>query len=467
MDKALQLHQQALDLAAGTAERRAALEELGSDHLSIYHADEALAAFQEARGLTEPGDLEERARLAERIGRTAVRWGAFRSRPEPGGIERIVQEGLDDTTDEALRASLLVIRADADTFWYSVELPDPVPTQQRVVWAEEALAIAERLDDATLISRAATVLARLYQDQRSYRASREMSLRQLDLIDRIGSRDVKAEILGESAGSVLAAGETERAFQLARDGYDLARETSDHQLMHTSGALLRAGYRAGRWTEILPVVEVHLGAFAHESDVACSEVQTGPALGALLFANLGERDRADELAGMVAGTRSPRVTGILACYDVAVGHPERAVDRLQRVDKTQRRQTPSLDVVLARLVALMALGNWGAVTKLLPLARDLIEADAIVGPSADLAEGLALRVEGDQAQSLTLLRAAAAAFERIRAPFEAARALEALAGAAEPSEARAALESALATYGGLNARPHIARVSEALRDRQH
>jgi AAA ATPase-like protein/adenylate/guanylate cyclase family protein len=463
VEKALQVHQQALDLAAGTAERRTALEELGSDHLLIYHADEALAAFQEARDLAEPEDHEARARLAERIGRTAVRWGAFRSSPEPGGIERIVQDGLDNTTDEALRASLLVIRANADTFWYSVELPDPVPTHQRVAWAEEALAIAERLDDPTLISRAATVLAQLYEGQRSYRASREMSLRQLGLIDRIGSRDVKAQILGESARDVLAAGETERAFQLARDGYDLARETSDHQLMHTSDALLRAGYQAGRWTEILPVVEVHLGAFAHESDVACPDVQSGPALGALLFANLGERDRAHELAGMVASTRNLQVAAILACYDVAVGHPERGVDRLRRVEKTQRQQTPALDVVLARLVALVALEDWAALTKLLPLARDLVDADAIVGPSADLAEGLALRVEGDQAQRLTLLRAAAEGFERIRAPFEEARALEALAGVAEPSEARPALESALATYERLNASPHIARVSEALR----
>jgi hypothetical protein len=463
VEKALQVHQQALDLAAGTAERRTALEELGSDHLLIYHADEALAAFQEARDLAEPDDHEARARLAERIGRTAVRWGGFRSSPEPGGIERIVQEGLDDTTDEALRASLLVIRADADTFWYSVGLPDPVPTQQRVAWAEEALAIAEHVDDPTLISRAATVLARLYQDQRSYRASREMSLRQLDLIDRIGSRDVKAEILSESSGSVLAAGETERSYKLARDGYDLAREMSDHQLMHESAPLLRAGYRAGRWTEILPVLEVHLGAFAHESDVACSEVQTGPALGALLFANLGERDRADELAAMVAGTRSPRVTGILACYDVAVGHPERAVDRLQRAEKTQRQQAPAPDVLLARLVALVALEDWPALTELLSLARNVLESDAIVGPSADEVEGLKRQAEGDEANALTLLRAAAAGFERIRAPFEAARALEALAGAAEPSEARPALESALATYERLNARPHILRVSQALR----
>jgi tetratricopeptide (TPR) repeat protein len=466
VDKALQLHQQALDLAVGTAERRGALEELGGDHLSIFHADDALAAFQEARDLAEPSDLEERARLAERIGRTATRWGAFRSKPEPGRIERIVEEGLDGTTDEALRASLLVIRANADTFWYSVELPDPVPTEQRVAWAEEALAIAERLDDPTLISRAATVLGRIYYDQRSYRASREMSLRQLDLIDRLASPDVKAEVLGESSNTALDAGETERAYKLAQDAYDLAREMSDHQLMHTSAPLLRAGYRAGRWTEILPVVEVHLAAFAQESDVACPEVQTGPALGALLLANVGERDRGHELAGLVAGTTSPQVTAILACYDVAVGHPERGADRLRRVEKQQRLQIPELGVVLARLVALVALEDWAAVRELLPRARDLVDADAIVGPSADLAEGLALRAEGDQAQSLPLLRAAAAGFERIRAPFEAARALEVLAGAAEPSEARPALESALATYERLNARPHIARVNEALRNHQ-
>jgi class 3 adenylate cyclase len=463
VDKALQLHQQALDLSAGTAERRAALDELGSDHLSIYHADEALAAFQEARDLTEPGDLDERARLAERIGRTAVRWGAFRSRPEPGGIERIVQEGLDDTTDEALRASLLVIRSDGDTFWHSVEQPDPVPTQQRVAWGKEALVIAERLDDPTLISRAAAVLARLYYEERSFRAAREMSLRQLDLIDRIASPDVKASILGESSANVLAAGETDRAYSLADHAYDLAREMSDHELMHASAPLLRAGYRGGRWAEILPVVEVHLDAFSRESDVACPEVQTGPALGAVLFANLGDRARADELAGLVSGTRSLQVTGYLAGYDVAVSDAERALDRLRGVEGTRRERPPLFEVVLPRLIALVGLQDWAAVTQLLPLTRDLVDADAMVAPWADLAEGLALQAAGDQAHAGALLRAAAAGFERIGAPLEAAQAREALARSVEPSERRAALESALATYEELNARPHVARVSEALR----
>ncbi len=47
---------------------------------------------------------------------------------------------------------------------------------------------------------------------------------------------------------------------------------------------------------------------------------------------------------------------------------------------------------------------------------------------------------------------------------EAARARESLARVAEPHEARVALESAAATYQELNARPHLARVTEALRD---
>ncbi len=118
-----------------------------------------------------------------------------------------------------------------------------------------------------------------------------------------GDLEERARSRAGSNGSSRRA--STRAYKLARDGYDLARETSDPQLMHTSGALLRVGYRAGRWTEILPVVEVHLGAFAHESDVACPEVQTGPALGAFLFANLGERDRADELTRHGRGHPKP------------------------------------------------------------------------------------------------------------------------------------------------------------------
>jgi hypothetical protein len=121
-------------------------------------------------------------------------------------------------------------------------------------------------------------------------------------------------------------------------------------------------------------------------------------------------------------------------------------------------------VVLPRLIARVALEDWTAVAELLPRAREIVEADAIVGPTADQAEGLAGSMEADRAPSLALLRAAVTAFDRIQAPFEAASARESLARVAEPQEARVALESAAATYQELNARPHLARVTEALRD---
>ena len=48
VDKAIALHEQALELAADAAERAPALEELADDHEAMFHMSEAVATYFEA-----------------------------------------------------------------------------------------------------------------------------------------------------------------------------------------------------------------------------------------------------------------------------------------------------------------------------------------------------------------------------------------------------------------------------------
>ena len=70
--------------------------------------------------------------------------------------------------------------------------------------------------------------------------------------------------------------------------------------------------------------------------------------------------------------------------------------------------------------------------------------------------------QGRTDEAASLLREAVGEFERLGAPFEAARARESLALVAPAAEASTALDAARETYEQLGARPHAARVHALL-----
>jgi class 3 adenylate cyclase/tetratricopeptide (TPR) repeat protein len=471
--KAIELHGQALELARTDGERARALEELGDDNGSIFHGDEALAAYLDARArLPEgPAGREDRVRLAEKIGRACARWGAFRNAPDPAAMEAIVEQGLAEATSDEARGSLLTVRALAASFWASVERPDPIPLEDRLAWAEEAVAIAERLDDPKLFSRAVFALSSVHWRAGHYREALAGNLRQLEVLDRIPSPEFQSSVLAEIASDLIeTAGDAARGYDMARRAFELARELSDHELMHGSGPLLRAAYWLGRWSEIPALLELHLAAFAREASVTCPEVRSGPAIGALFHANRGNFDRARELAdligpsGKAGGARRSGsfVGGILARYAVAAGEPKEALAMTEWMvasgDRIRIR-----DASVARLEALCALRDWPAVSALLPVLRAGVEGEAALGPLADRAEGLALADAGRRDEAIAALRNSAGGFESLKAPFEAARTNEALGALLPPAEREAVLASALAVYEELGAEPHAERVRGALR----
>ena len=468
--KAIELHEAALAVVASDDERATALEELGDDHFGLYHCDEALAAFRECLALSgAPAERERRARLATKIGRTCARWGAFRVKPDPAWAEAVVAQGQEEAETDESRTSLQVIRANAHVYWYAAGQLDPVPLATRIAWAEEALETAERLDDAMLLTRAISVLSVLYRRRGSFRDSMAVFERLLDLLDRQPSRDVQAGTLSALADDALTiGGQTDRSVELARRGYELARGTSDHELMHCTSPLLRILFAAGHWSEIPEVIDAHLGAYAREGEMACPDVQMGPPFAARFYAERGDVDAMEAAKQLVradlAPARSSRVvtplTTTLAELAVASGRPDEALALIAPiVDAAGPAELR--DMAPAMIEALVALGRWDELGAFVDRVQPLANETPLLEPLIARAEGSARRSKGDAAGAASALRTAIEGFQRIKYPFELARTQEQLAPLADREESRELMDAALATYEALGAVPHAARVRSA------
>ncbi len=475
LTKAVELHQAALDLAASDEERATVLEELGDDNFGMYHCDEALAALRESLALSVGLDgRERRVRLATKIGRTCARWGAFRTKPDPAWVEGIIERGLDEAESEESRTSLLILRANANVYWHVSERDDPIPLETRIAWAEEALDVAGRMNDPMLLTRAVSVLAALLWRTGSFRASLEVTLPLLEVVDELPSRDVQAGTLSILSDDLLnTAGETDRAVDLALRAYELARGTSDHELMHTTAPLLRTLFWAGRWSEVPDVIDAHLASFAREGGMSCPEVQFGPPFAARFYTETGDAERARFAAGLVrhdlatergAMTSARTMNAVadeLAYYALAVDRPEEALALTASAGEGDR-PGELRNVARTRIEALVALGRWNDLDAFIGRVKSLVDEMPLLIPVIDRALGMALCAKGQRGPAIDALRSAVSGFERLKSPFEVARTQEAIVDLVEPAEARALLEAAVSIYDTLGAAPHAARVRSAL-----
>ena len=86
---------------------------------------------------------------------------------------------------------------------------------------------------------------------------------------------------------------------------------------------------------------------------------------------------------------------------------------------------------------------------------------AVVTPTCDRAEGLARAAVGDTRTAQALLTRAAAGFDRMSVPLQAARSTECLARVC-PDDAEELLRTALQSYASLGAKRDAARAESAL-----
>jgi class 3 adenylate cyclase/tetratricopeptide (TPR) repeat protein len=427
--KAVELHEQAVALAAGDRERLRALEELGQDHDSAYHGDDAQRVYSAALEIARRSDLPaDRARLCSRLAEMMTASpGAFKHSPDPDTVEALVAEGLAHSVDDEITGHLRVAYGHAARLYQGSEpfgqghKADPEPIEKRIAAVEKARATGERLNNFQLLWFANLALGLLYGIAGKYEANLKLALQDLELVDRLGSRISQGDAVRIAAVAVMTIGGSyEEGLQLAKRSLDLSRDTNPHQVMHGTSPVMEALYELGRWDEIPPILDEHLKAFVLDPAVECVFVRDGPIIGAVVAATSGDIDRARHLADMIGDPMADleRASAWQARLEVVLGRPQNA-RHISGVKALQGRTYGPLHA-RALLEALIALEDWDALERFIPVARGGVPGLAALAPCCERAEALLARARGDGVK-------ASAAFERALAGFEALNARAELA----------------------------------------
>lgn len=464
VEKALALHQQALDLAHHDAERGVVYENLGDDHEALFHMDEAVDNYFSAVATARAAGIGAAAvgRLAAKIGMSSQRWGAFKQPPPMDAIRELVDEALTGPVTDSTRAELLIARASMTrrvgvrSSYEPFGAEDRPLLPQAIAAAEQGLAIARKLDDAGLQFRAYVVLNMLYGQMGDIERYHETIERQVELVDRLPTRREQANVLDDVASMRAEAGRYAEALENAERGFELTEQLSAHERMHNSFSLMQAADALGHWDRVVEVLEWHAQAAAAEGSVTCPNVRGGGPLGAAVLVRRGEMDRAlalvpVDLKALARDTLFDRA--LVARYAALVGATEFANELTDSIS-AQDERLRFADGLEPFVEALVILGRDEQLEQFLPTLRRHAQVRPILEPIADRSEAELALKRGEHDRARELLQRALGRLEDMAVPFEAARTRELLAGLAPPEEARRMLDDALETYVQLGARPY-------------
>ena len=437
--RGLEFHQAALELAIDDGERASAYEELGDDHGWSYHGDPSVEAWTAALEFRRTlGDDEACARICLKAARhCAIYWGGFADRPTGETIDRFVDEGLARSQEPLTRAWLLAIRAHASGSYTALGRADPQPHESRIAAAEEAAAIAAQIGNGDVQALATRSLGGLYlgagRPDRSL-ASAEDQLAMMERVVALRDRLVHTSLA--LARIMDIGGDFERALALAQDTKERASHESAHERMHATYFVMAPLYRLGRWSEIVPLIDEHLAAFAEETvDMNCPFTRGGPAVGALVLERLGNHEAARDAASRIVPNdkRPGLVEAWMAERALLNGRPGEAREIAERTLAFGRGasvEEPPYE--LAVLVeALAALEDWPALAAVLPAARGQAAYLAWLAPAIDRAEAARLAAEGDVEGARAALDRALATYRHLGMEAEVVMTQERLAGLAE------------------------------------
>jgi len=461
--KALDLHQEALRLSLGDAERALALEAIGDDHEGAFHGDDAIPAWEGALAALEhnPDARQDRIRLIVKCAKmTCIRWGGFKVVPPTRQVDDYIDAGLAAGPEARDRGWLLAMRAYCNTRKGDSREIDVMPLTERTRAGEEAARIGRELGDIDLQVLAARALSGLYITQGSYARAMEFTRQEHALVDRVAaSRDRALGLFWLAVRYMDIEGRYQEGLDLAQRSYQLAKQLAPHDVLHATYALLYGNASLGRWQLIDALHEEHLKGFREETDMSCPFVRGGLLISAAVLAHRGDPGRARETAELVPmNWDAPALPEALHGFVLlALGDAAAARQEAERILAAKRRLTyeeAPLEAVLM-LDALVALHDAEGLRAFLPAVEQMREAVAVLAPASDRALGALRLWEGNSAGARLSLERALAEYERLGNPFEAARTRELLAEALPADERTPVLDAALRQYEQLGATPSV------------
>ena len=472
IDKAIELHEQALELAADDSERATVFEAIGDDHEALFHMDEALAAYLSAVEARQQSgdDAEMVARVVAKIAALARRWGAFRQVPDHALIYNLVHGSLDREISDRTRAELLIGSGMISKSGTQTTSRTPLASEDKALLpghiadVEAGLALARELDDSALLYRAYEVLSLLYWHAGEVDKYRDVNERQFELLSRLPSRRDRVDVLTSYAASRMDTGDYLPALAIGEQAFEESDGLSLHERMHATFDIMWAASTAGDWDRALAVWPWHLEAANSEPDVNCPNVRGGPPLGATLLMWRGETERALELVPLPAEAPqrdSMFDRAILANYAAIGGRHDIAAAILDSMTSDpDRLMFP--DGIDFYVEALLSLGRYKQIEAMLPAVRRMGATTVLLAPVADRAEAVLALRRDDPAEARRLLELAASRFDELSIPFELARTQEQLAGLVDEPRRTELLEQAVRTYEALGAQPFVDRVRATL-----
>jgi class 3 adenylate cyclase/tetratricopeptide (TPR) repeat protein len=471
LPRALELHRQALALARDD-ERAAILEAIGEDERFAFHGDEAVEAYlRAAEALPDGPELrEDLSRIAGRAATIAQRFGAFQQPIPADAVQDLVRRALSMATDPATRSRLLAAYGGLGRAWLgsrmgrplSITDNDPLPISERLSAANEALDLANELDDAELIYLATDALSVLLWDLRDLEGYRRVVARQREILPRLPGDRYQVDILFASGLATLEAGRPAEARAIALPALAMARDLSPHDMMHASYTVMKSSFDLGAWDEVLELFGPHREASLGEGDVLCTAVRCGPLLGATVLAERGRRDEARRLVPPDAHG-SDRMA--LSAGWALIGYARALGDEAMRERWTRAIVATGaevdLDAALELTTSLAESGEWRTLRRVIDDLREVAELLPSAHAAIARAEGRMAAAHGDVAGGIALLRSAIAEFDAIPSVLEGAISREWLA-ALDPDAAPSLLREALAAYERLGAEPRAASVRARL-----
>ena len=406
LDQALAQLQNALTIAPSDDVRCELWRLLGRAHALRYDGEAFWAALEHA--IEHAADDYTRGELyAELAFETHNRAGMWPHRPSEELVDRWIEQALRlAEPGGAALARALVASAFSD------------PSNAGVP-AEQAVAIAERLNDPALLAAAWDAQRVAALGAADWEQELRWAERRLELRDAISDPDLRADIFATVVPVYLRRGRLEDALSAAEDNDKVTAPMTPHHRVHGVAVQLEAREASGRWEEILMLesrAEQTIAANARTPCVrnarallvcAAARAYAGDLAGAR---SLEERAEVVALQGFGHVLDTPRIRVALARSDL-----DRVAELVASAPIGARDhvvgRTFGLITLATRLDALAALRDRGRLEQEAP---PLLAAGAYLEP-------FALRALGVVREDDELLRAAVARFVSLGLHWHAAQ----------------------------------------------
>src|SRR5262249_12600114 len=159
-----------------------------------------------------------------------------------------------------------------------------------------------------------------------------------------------------------------------RASHAVARNLFPHDKMHATFFMMACLEQLGRWSEIEPYLDEHLGLLdGPEAKASCPYIRGGPLVGALALARRGEVKRARDIAASTAANldHPSHAELVRAQLAIELGDTETGRELAERLVRLGRRPAPEEipHETLVLVEAMQAQGDHEALLSFLPTAR--------------------------------------------------------------------------------------------------